>query len=64
MKKDLKALLYGQESTEWLQTEHQKLIQMVSTVGITYADGGPIDDVVGRVPDLSWDELTQKFLRT
>ena len=64
MKKDLKNLLYGQESTEWLQAEHQKLVEMVSAVGMTYADGGPIDDVVGRVPDLSWEKLTQEFLRT
>jgi glycine cleavage system H lipoate-binding protein len=64
MKKDLKNLLYGQESTEWLQAEHQKLVEMVSSVGMTYADGGPIDDVVGNVPDLSWDKLTEEFLRT
>ncbi|MEE9120582.1 MAG: glycine cleavage system protein H [Syntrophobacteria bacterium] len=64
MKEDLKALLYGQESTEWLQTEHQALAEMVSSVGMTYADGGAIDDVVGRVPELSWEKLTQKFLRT
>jgi hypothetical protein len=37
---------------------------MVSAVGLTYADGGPIDDVVGKVPDLSWEKLTQEFLRT
>jgi glycine cleavage system H lipoate-binding protein len=60
MKEDLKALLYGQESTEWIQKE----MEMVSLVGMTYADGGAIDDVVGRVPDLSWEKLTQKFLRT
>ena len=64
MKKDLKNLLYGQESTEWIQAEHQKLMEMVSAVGMTYADGGPVDDVVGRVPDLSWEKLTQEFLRT
>ena len=64
MKKDLKNLLYGQESSEWIQAEHQKLVEMVSSVGMTYADGGPIDDVVGNLPDLSWDKLTEEFLRT
>jgi hypothetical protein len=64
MKKDLKNLLYGQETTEWIQAEHQKLVEMVSAVGLTYADGGPIDDVVGKVPDLSWETLTEEFLRT
>ena len=64
MKKDLKNLLFGQESSEWIQAEHQKLVEMVSSVGMTYADGGPIDDVVGNVPDLSWEKLTEEFLRT
>ena len=64
MKKDLKNLLYGQESSEWIQAEHQKLMEMVSAVGMTYADGGLIDDVVGKMPDLSWDTLTREFLRT
>ena len=64
MKKDLKNLLYGQESADWIQGEHQKLVEMVSAVGMTYADGGTIDDVVGNMPDLSWDKLTQEFLRT
>jgi glycine cleavage system H lipoate-binding protein len=64
MKKNLKSLLYGKESKEWIQGEHQKLIQMVSEVGITYADGGYIEDIVGSVPDLSWKRLTQEFLHT
>lgn len=64
MKKNLKDLLYGKESTEWIHAEHQRLVEMVSEVGMTYADGGPIEDVVGNVPDLGWEKLTQEFLRT
>lgn len=64
MKKNLKDLLYGKESTEWVHAEHQKLVEMVSEVGMTYADGGVIDDVVGNLPDLEWNKLTQAFLRT
>jgi hypothetical protein len=37
---------------------------MLSEVGLTYADGGIIEDVVGRVPALSWEKLTRQFLRT
>jgi hypothetical protein len=37
---------------------------MVSEVGLTYADGGVIEDIVGNVPDLSWRRLTQEFLHT
>ncbi len=64
MKKNLKNLLYGKESTEWLHAEHQKLVEMVSEVGMTYADGGVIEDVVGSLPDLNWDKITREFLRT
>lgn len=64
MKKDLKALLFGEESAKWIQAEHEKLVGMISAVGMTYADGGLIEDVVGKVPDLSWERLTQEFLRT
>lgn len=64
MKKNLKDLLYGEDTTEWIRAEHQKLAEMVSKVGVTYADGGSVEDVVGSVPDLVWEDLTQEFLRT
>ena len=64
MKKNLKDLLYGEQTTEWVTAEHQKLSEMVSEVGMTYADGGPIIDVVGSIPDLQWTRLTREFLRT
>jgi glycine cleavage system H lipoate-binding protein len=64
MKKNLKDLLFGQETTEWIRDEHQRLAAMVSEVGMTFADGGPIEDVVGRVPDMSWERLTEQFLHT
>jgi len=64
MKKDLKNLLFGKESTEWIQSEHQKLAEMISSIGMTYADGGQINDIVGNIPDLSWKNLTKEFLHT
>jgi glycine cleavage system H lipoate-binding protein len=64
MKKNLTDLLYGKETINWLHTEHQRLVEMISEVGMTYADGGPIDDVFGNVPDLGWEKLTREFLRT
>jgi glycine cleavage system H lipoate-binding protein len=64
MKDNLKDLLYGKESKDWLSQEHQRLVEMVSAVGLTYADGGVIEDVVGSVPNLSWDRLTKEFLRS
>ena len=64
MKQNLKDLLYGKESAEWLHGEHTKLVEMVSEVGLTYADGGVIEDVVGSIPDLAWDKLSREFLHT
>lgn len=64
MKNNFKNLLYGKQTAEWVHTEHQMLIEMISQVGMTYADGGYIEDVVQRIPELGWEKLTRKFLRT
>ncbi len=64
MKKDLKELLYGKQTAEWIGAEHATLMGIVSQVGLTIADGGEITDVVGSVPDLEWEKLTKAFLRT
>lgn len=64
MKKNLKNLMHGSECKSWLSAEHQHLMEMVSMVGLTFADGGYIEDIVGRVPELSWEKLVLEFLRT
>lgn len=64
MKKDLKNLVTGKEAVNWIGTEHMRLMEMVSSVGMTYADGGVIEDVVGRIPGLDWEKLTHEFLKS
>lgn len=64
MKKNLKDLLYGRQTEQWIGAEHHKLMGLVSQVGITMTDGGHIEDVVGSVQGLEWDLLTKAFLRT
>ncbi|MFZ2446729.1 MAG: glycine cleavage system protein H [Syntrophobacteraceae bacterium] len=64
MKKNLKELMYGKQTNEWVGAEHLKLMAMVSRVGVTMADGGSIEDVIGNVPSLEWGVLTKEFLRT
>ncbi len=64
MKKNLKDLMYGKQSAEWIHGEHQMLVEMISQVGMTYADGGYIEDVIGNVPELGWEKLARKFLRS
>jgi len=54
MKKNLKELLFGKQTVDWIRSEHQNLVEMVSEVGITFADGGQIEDVYGNIPNLSW----------
>jgi len=54
----------GKETSEWIQGEHQKLMGMVSEVGLTFADGGIIEDVVGNLPELRWARLAKEFLHT
>jgi len=64
MKKNLKGLMYGKQTSEWIGVEHQKLMGLVSQVGVTMADGGSIEDVAGNVPNLEWSVLTREFLKT
>lgn len=64
LKKDLKELMHGNQTAEWIVAEHYRLLGLVSQVGLTLADGGSIDDVYGAMPDLEWKKLTTEFLRT
>ncbi len=64
MKKNLKELMYGQQTAQWIGAEHQKLMGLASQAGITMADGGHVEDVFGAVPSLEWHVLTKEFLRT
>jgi glycine cleavage system H lipoate-binding protein len=64
MKKNLKDLLYGRQTEQWIGAEHHKLMGLVSQVGITMTDGGHIEDVFGSVQNLEWDLLAKEFLRT
>jgi len=64
MKKNLKDLLYGRQTGQWIGAEHHKLMGLVSQVGVTMTDGGHIEDVVGSVQGLEWGLLTKEFLRT
>jgi len=36
MKKNLKELMYGKQTNEWIGAEHLKLMGMVSRVGVTH----------------------------
>jgi glycine cleavage system H lipoate-binding protein len=65
-KRNLKGLYFGHESARWMEKESQQLLSMM---GPAYKDlaatgGSPISDVYGFFPEIGWDILVKKFLRT
>uniref|UniRef100_A0A7V4LD02 Hydrogenase iron-sulfur subunit n=1 Tax=Desulfobacca acetoxidans TaxID=60893 RepID=A0A7V4LD02_9BACT len=63
---DLKKLVTGPQSVEWIRDETERLVGMLdSSVGATlHAGGSLIDDVYGHYPDLGWANLVKEFLRS
>jgi len=66
MKKNLKDLISGEESVEWLQNETERLRNLVGEeYGATASAGGfPVDDIYGNLPDIAWERLVHEFLLT
>ena len=66
MKKNLKNLMSGQESTEWMENEATRLRDMVAgEYGTTASAGGfPVDDIYGNLPEIAWEKLVHEFLLT
>jgi len=65
LRKNLKNLLFGDESLAWIDHEANRLSQMVSdTAGYSMAAAGGevIGDIYGSVPGLDWNDLTKSFL--
>ncbi|MBW2018668.1 MAG: glycine cleavage system protein H [Deltaproteobacteria bacterium] len=66
MKKNLKDLMSGQESAEWMQNEATRLRNLVAEeYGATASAGGfPVDDIYGNLPEIAWERLVHEFLLT
>jgi glycine cleavage system H lipoate-binding protein/uncharacterized CHY-type Zn-finger protein len=66
IKGTMKKLMVDQDSLTWMNGEVQNLETMIEEVaGPLAADGGYLaDDIYGNLPDLGWDNLTKKFLKT
>jgi len=66
IKSTMKKLMVDQDSLTWMNGEVKNLETMIEEVaGPLAADGGYlVDDIYGNLPDLGWDNLTQKFLKT
>jgi len=65
-KRNVKGLYFGGESTRWMETESQRLIALMGPAYKDLAATGaqPIADVFGSLPEIDWDVLVHKFLRT
>jgi glycine cleavage system H lipoate-binding protein len=63
---DLKRLMIGAETVDFLKGEVDQLYQVIEEeTGPLAADGGYLaDDIFGHLPQLDWDRLTGLFLRT
>jgi glycine cleavage system H lipoate-binding protein len=59
-------LMTEQSSLNWMNTEVKNLESMIEDVaGPLAADGGYLaDDIYGNLPELGWNSLTKKFLKT
>lgn len=65
LRADLKGLMIGQESAQFLTSEVEQLQQVVQDIsGPLAADGGYwSDDIFGSAPQIEWEKLTKTFLR-
>jgi hypothetical protein len=66
VKGTMKKLMTDQNSLAWINEEVSHLENMIEEVaGPLAADGGHLaDDIYGNLPDLGWNNLTKKFLKT
>ena len=67
MKQNLRDLMSGEESVDWMHGEGERLRHIVTEAhgGATASAGGfPVDDIYGNLPDISWEKLVREFLLT
>ena len=66
LRQDLKHLMIGEQASEYIDEEVTRLYEVIEeTAGPLAADGGYLgNDIFGNLPQLGWQILTRKFLRT
>ena len=66
LRQELKNLMIGNEATDFLRDEVQRLYQVVEQeAGPLATDGGQFgNDIYGNMPGIGWKRLTNIFLRT
>ncbi len=63
LRQDLQSLMIGDESRQFLDSEVDRLFQMIEeTAGPLAADGGTLgDDIFGSLPEIGWERLSREF---
>lgn len=67
VKKGIRKLHFEKKATRWLGAEAKRLAELVqANYGIPLAATGGeiIDDIIGSLPNLKWEELVHEFLLT
>jgi hypothetical protein len=66
LRKDIKNLMIGDETTAFLHDEVDRLYKVIEQeVGPLAADGGHLgNDIYGNIPQIGWKRLTGLFLRS
>jgi glycine cleavage system H lipoate-binding protein len=66
IKGTMKNLMSDSKSLTWMNAEVESLENMIEDVaGPLAADGGQlVDDIFGNLPQLGWNNLTKRFLKT
>jgi len=66
LRQELKHLMLNAETVGFMRKEIDGLYRMIEhTAGPLAADGGLLrNDIFGNVPELGWENLTKRFLRT
>jgi len=65
-KRDVKKLYYGKESLAWMEMEIQRLLALMGSEYAKLAATGaePIRNVLQAFPEITWDLLVRRFLRS
>lgn len=67
LKMNLKNLIFGLESTAWMEEESSRLAALAcedTDYKLAATGGRAINDIYGQMPELGWDRLVKTFLLT
>ena len=65
MRKNLKALHYGEDAQEYIQAEREKLFALANEDLRIAADGGAsVDDVFSELENADWSKIVSTFFRS